>query len=378
MKVPPLNLQKQYKKIKKEIQVSINTVCETQAFVLGKTVADFETNFAEYCGTPFAIGCANGTDAILLSLKVFGIHHGDEVLVPSFTFIASAEPIARLGAKPVFVDIDPHTYNIDVNDLEKKITKRTKAIVVVHLYGQTADMASVMRIARKYKLKVLEDACQAVGSIYGPNGKKAGTFGDCAAFSFFPTKNLGGFGDGGIIVTRSKKYTDILRMLRQHGSNKRYYNDLLGMNSRLDALQAAVLDVKLKYLDAWQNERIKRAAVYTELLRKTFQDDVVTPYIEKNNLHTYHQYMIQVRGVEGAKRDRLVTFLQEKGIGSMIYYPVPCHQQKCFSYLKLKKGLLPVTEKVAKRIFSLPIYPELTRQEQAYVVYTIQSGLKEI
>jgi len=378
MKVPPLNLQKQYAKIKKEIRDRMNEVCDVQAFVLGKTVADFENHFAAYCGTPYAIGCANGTDAILLSLKVIGIAAGDEVLVPAFTFIASAEPIARLGATPVFVDVDQQTYNIDAADLEKKITKKTKAIIVVHLYGQTADMDPIMKIARKHKLKVIEDACQAVGSIYGPQGKKAGTFGDCAAFSFFPTKNLGGFGDGGIIVTKNKKYDEKLRMLRQHGSNKRYYNDLLGMNSRLDALQAAVLDVKLKYLDAWQDERVKRASVYSGLLLQEMKGDITLPYIEKKNLHTYHQYMIQIRGVQGAKRDRLVAFLQKNSIGSMIYYPVPCHQQKCFSYLKKKKGLLPVTEKVAKRVFSLPIYPELTTQEQKYVVKTIKKGLKNI
>jgi len=378
MKVPPLNLQKQYKKIKKEVRDRINEVCDAQAFVLGKTVSDFENHFAAYCGTKYAVGCANGTDAILLSLKVLGIQAGDEVLVPSFTFVASAEPIARLGATPVFVDIDSQTYNVDTADLEKKITKKTKAIIIVHLYGQTADMNAVMKISRKHKLKVIEDACQAVGSVYGPKGKKAGTFGDCAAFSFFPTKNLGGFGDGGIIVTQNKKYDEQLRMLRQHGSNKRYYNDLLGMNSRLDALQAAVLDVKLKYLDVWQSERLKRANIYSHLLLKELKNDVIVPYIEKMNLHTFHQYMIQIPGVQGSKRDQLVAFLQKNAIGSMIYYPVPCHRQKCFSYLKNKKGLLPVTEKVAKRVFSLPIYPELTTQEQKYVVETIKKGLKNI
>lgn len=378
MKVPPLDLPKQYKTLKKEIRKKIDEVCDAQAFILGKTVSDFEKRFAAYCGAEYAIGCANGTDAILLALKVAGITHTDEVLVPSFTFIASAEPIARLGATPVFCDIDPETYNIDPFLLEQKITTKTKAIIVVHLYGQIAHMKPIMKLARKYKLTVIEDACQAIGAVYGVGRKKAGTCGDLAAFSFFPTKNLGGFGDGGMIVTNNKRYDEKLRMLRQHGSKKRYHNDLLGMNSRLDALQAAVLDLKLAYLDRWLEARRERARYYTELLSERFGPDVITPVTEKNNLHTYHQYTIKIHGVSGKKRDMLIDILHAHDIGAMTYYPIPCHLQKCFSYLGYTKGSLPATEEAATRVFSLPIYPELTQKQQAYVVETIAYGLKNI
>jgi dTDP-4-amino-4,6-dideoxygalactose transaminase len=376
MNIPPLDLKRHYKPLRKEIRKRIDAVCDAQAFILGKTVSDFEDAFAQYCGSTYAIGCANGTDAILLSLKVAGITCGDEVLVPSFTFIASAEPIARLGATPVFCDIDKTTYNIDPALLESKITKKTKAIVVVHLYGQTADMKPIMALARKYKLKVIEDACQAIGAIYGALNKKAGTFGDCACFSFFPTKNLGGFGDGGMIITNNKKYADELRMLRQHGSDKRYYHDMLGMNSRLDALQATVLHVKLPHLESWLSQRRAKAQVYTNLLRSAFRDNVQTPIVEKGNTHTFHQYTLQIEGIEKKKRDDLVAYLQSQGIGSMVYYPVPCHKQKCFQYLK-KKALLPVTERVSERAFSLPIFPELKKEEQKYIVDAIEQYVKK-
>jgi dTDP-4-amino-4,6-dideoxygalactose transaminase len=378
MKVPPLDLQKQYKTLKKEIRKKIDAVCEAQAFVLGKTVSDFEERFAAYCGAEYAIGCANGTDAILLSLMVAGITCGDEVLVPSFTFIASSEPVARVGATPVFCDIDPETYNIDPFLLEEKITPNTKAIIVVHLYGQTVHMKPILKLARKYHLTVIEDACQAVGALYGVSGEKAGTFGDLAAFSFFPTKNLGGFGDGGMLVTGNKRYDEKLRMMRQHGSKKRYHNDILGMNSRLDALQAAVLDVKLDFLDRWLDARRDRAQRYTKLLSERFGPEVMTPLTEKNNIHTFHQYTIQINGVSGKKRDLLLDILHAHDIGAMTYYPIPCHLQKCFSYLGYSKGSLPVTEAASQRVFSLPLYPELTLKQQAYVVETIAYGLENI
>jgi dTDP-4-amino-4,6-dideoxygalactose transaminase len=239
-------------------------------------------------------------------------------------------------------------------------------------------MKPILRIARKYKLAVIEDACQAIGAVYGPGGKKAGTFGDLAAFSFFPTKNLGGFGDGGIIVTNNKKYDDQLRMLRQHGSKKRYHNDILGMNSRLDALQAVVLDVKLGHLDQWLEKRRNRAQRYTDLLTAQFGPEVIIPFTEKNNVHTFHQYTIRIKRVSGKKRDAVVKHLHEKGIGSMIYYPIPCHLQKSFTYLGYRKGSLPVTEEIAQSVFSLPIYPELTQVQQAYVVEQIVSALKNM
>lgn len=373
MNIPPLDLKRQYKQIKKQVRKRIDEVCDSQYFVLGKTVSDFEERVAEYCGAKYGIGCANGTDAILLSLTAAGVEKGDEVIVPSFTFIASAEPIVRVGGTPVFCDVDEMTYNMNPKDLEKKITKKTKAIVVVHLYGQTADMQPIMKIARKHKLKVIEDSAQAIGAVYGPNGKKPGAFGDMATFSFFPSKNLGGFGDGGMIVTDKKKYNDLLKMLRVHGSNKRYYHDIMGMNSRLDALQAAVLDVKFDYLDGWLDARVKKAEQYNKLLKNIFGEEIITPYVEKGNTHTYHQYVLRLKGVKGKKRDALVAYLQENGIGANVYYPVPCHQQKCFSSVKLKKSNVPVTEKLSKEIFALPIYPELTNKEQKYIVDAIQA-----
>ncbi|MFH1384682.1 MAG: DegT/DnrJ/EryC1/StrS family aminotransferase [Candidatus Omnitrophota bacterium] len=306
MKVPALDLKRQYKKVKKEIQHNINTLCDKQQFVLGKAVADFERSIAAYCGTKYAVGCASGTDAILLSLIIAGIKRGDEVLVPSFTFIASAEPIARLGATPVFCDIDSKTYNIDHALLEKKVTKKTKAIIVVHLYGQTADMKKIIAFAKKYKLNVIEDACQAIGAVYGPLGKKAGSMGDLGCFSFFPSKNLGGFGDGGMIITDKKSYADTLYMLRQHGSQKKYYHTLLGMNSRLDALQATVLQVKLKYLDEWIKGRIEKAAYYDRLFKEKLERLIVTPKVAGDNIHTYHQYVIKIN--DTSKKDVMNSY----------------------------------------------------------------------
>ena len=370
-RVPALDLKKQYKGIKKEIVHTVHSLCESQYFILGKSVADFEKNIADYCHTRFAVGCASGTDAILLSLMVAGITCGDEVLVPSFTFIATAEPVVRVGARPVFCDINEKTYMIDPSLIEKKITKKTKAIIVVHLYGQTADMNAIRRIARKYKLIVIEDACQAIGAAYGLTQERAGSMGDLGCFSFFPSKNLGGFGDGGMIVTNTKRYADKLHVLRQHGSRKKYYHEILGLNSRLDALQAVVLQVKLKYLDEWIQGRMKKAAYYNTLFRKKAPQRIVIPYVEKNNMHTYHQYVIRIPGISRKKRDDLLAFLHKKGIGANVYYPRPCHRQKCFSYLRYKKGSLPVTEEAANTTLSLPIYPELTRKKQKYVVDSV-------
>ena len=375
MNIPALDLKKQYRKIKREILQNIHALCDEQHFILGKPVADFEKQIADYCTTRFAVGCASGTDAILLSLMVSGITGGDEVLVPSFTFVASAEPIARLGAKSVFCDINKRTYNIEPSLIEKKITKKTRAIIVAHLYGQTADMYPVLTVARKNKLIVIEDACQAIGAVYGRGKKKAGSMGDLGCFSFFPSKNLGGFGDGGMIVTNTKKYADKLYMLRQHGSRKKYHHDILGMNSRLDALQAVVLSVKLKYLDEWIQGRMKKAAYYNALFRRKAAGRIVIPSVENNNVHTYHQYIINIPGISRKKRNALVAFLQKKGIGANVYYPQPCHLQKCFSYLRYKKGSLPVTEEAANTTLSLPIYPELTRVEQMYVVDSVVSSI---
>lgn len=378
MNIPPLDLKRQYKQIEKEVLAEISRICKEQSFILGKAVSDFEAHIARYCGTKYAVGCASGTDAIKIALKVCGIGQGDEVIVPSFTFIASAEPIATLGAKPVFCDIDPKTYNIDPKAIEDKVTKKTKAVIVVHLYGQTADMKPILSIARKYKLKVIEDSCQAIGAVYGPYKKKAGSMSDFGCFSFFPSKNLGGFGDGGIIVTNNKRAVEEMKMLRQHGSRKKYYHDCLGFNSRLDALQAVVLDVKLKYLDRWLKGRNRVADEYSRLLKKALGDNVIVPYTEKNNYHTYHQYVIGFPKFSKKKRDALLAYMQKNGVGVNVYYPEPCHLQKCFSYLKYKKGSLPHTEKKATETMSLPIYPEITKKEQQYIVNHIVKGLNSL
>ncbi len=378
MNIPALDLKRQYKGIKEEILENIHSLCDEQHFILGKSVSEFEKKIADYCNTRYAVGCASGTDAILLSLMVSGITCGDEVLVPSFTFIASAEPIARLGAKPVFCDINEKTYNIEPSLIEEKITKKTKAIIIVHLYGQTADVSPLLKVAEKYKLIVIEDAAQAIGAVYGKLKKKAGSMGDLGCFSFFPSKNLGGFGDGGMIVTNKKSFVDKLFMLRQHGSEKKYYHDVLGMNSRLDALQAVVLGVKLKYLDKWIRGRVERAEYYNLTFRKKMGGRIVTPYIEDGNVHTYHQYVIRIPGILRKMRDGLLVYLHEKGIGANVYYPQPCHEQKCFSYLRYKKGSLPVTEEAADTTLSLPIYPELTEVEQEYVVGSVVGFIHKI
>ncbi len=376
MNIDSLDLKRQYKSIKKEVGSAVRDLFESQSFILGKTVSDFEEKIADYCGVKYAVGCASGTDAILLSLMVAGIEVGDEVVVPSFTFIASAEPIARLGAKPVFADILPDTYNLDPESFEKAVTKKTRAVVVVHLYGQTADMKDILTIAKKYRLKVIEDVAQAIGAFDGSVGKRAGSMGDFGAFSFFPSKNLGGCGDGGMITVNNRKRLERLSALRQHGSNRRYYHDILGMNSRLDALQAAVLNVKLKYLDKWLKEREEKAGFYNKLFAEKFGGSISVPVVREGNKHTYHQYVIRIAGVSGKRRDSLINYLRENGVGANIYYPLPCHRQKCFSYLKKVK--LPVTDKVSKEVIALPIYPELKPVEQKYIVELIGKWLKRV
>lgn len=373
MKVPLLDLSSQYKKVRKEVLEVVKEVCDSQHYVLGKNVSGLESEIAAYCGTKYAIGVASGTDAILLSLMAAGVSAGDKVVTSSFTFFATVGSIVRLGAVPVFADIDPRTFNIDPDNLENLIksnSKGIKAVMPIHLYGQCADMAPINELARKYGLAVIEDAAQSIGAEY--RGRRAGSMGSYGCFSFYPTKNLGGMGDGGMITTNNKRIAEVLGMLRVHGSRKRYYHDILGTNSRLDELQAAVLRVKLKHLDGWTKERIVNARRYDALFEKSGLDKFVqTPYIHNDNRSVYNQYVIRVK-----KRDALRKYLANAGIGSEVYYPVPMHQQKCFKGLGYGRGSLPVTEKAAREVLALPIYAELKPAQQRHVVDTISTFYK--
>jgi dTDP-4-amino-4,6-dideoxygalactose transaminase len=365
MKVPLLDLKRQYQSIKNEIDGAVQKVLEGTQFIMGPEVKVFEENIVKYCGTKYAIGVASGTDALLLSLRACGVGSGDEVIIPTFTFFATAGVVSRLGATPVFVDIDPDTYNIDPQLIEKKITRNTKAIIPVHLFGQCADMDPILEIAQKHNLKVVEDAAQAIGARY--KGKKAGSRGDLGCFSFFPSKNLGGAGDGGMVVTHDESLADLVRKLRVHGATQKYYHSIVGYNSRLDTLQAAILDVKLRYLDQWSAKRNEKAKVYDQ----AFKDlDIVTPKVEKFNNHIYHQYTIAVKN-----RDGLKEHLTKNQIGWAVYYPLPLHLQECYKSLGNRKGDLPVSEKKAEEVISLPIFPELTTQEQEFVIESIKSFL---
>jgi len=363
--VPLLDLKAQYRVIKAEVLSAMEAVCDEQGFVLGPRVSAFEESTAQYIGSRYAIGCASGSDALLLSLMAMGVQAGDEVITVPFTFFATAGAISRLGAKPVFVDIQPDTFNIDPKLIEQAITPRTKAIMPVHLFGQCADMAAINEIAKRKKIYVIEDACQAIGA--GQQGKRAGVLGDTGCFSFFPTKNLGGFGDGGLITTNDKALADSMSMLRVHGSQVRYLHEAIGINSRLDALQAAVLQIKLKYLDQWTEGRRRNAERYQQLFARTKHTDrVALPPTVPGNFHVYNQFTVRV-----AKRDELRAFLKEKGVGTEVYYPLPMHLQQCYRDLGHRKGSFPLSEQAAEEVMSIPIYAELTEAQQAYVVEMI-------
>ena len=365
MNVPLLDLKTQYRVIKAEVLSAMEAVCDEQGFVLGPRVSAFEEATAQYIGSRYAIGCASGSDALLLSLMAMGVKADDEVITVPFTFFATAGAISRLGAKPVFVDIQPDTFNIDAKLIEQAITPRTKAIMPVHLFGQCADMAAINEIAKRENIFVIEDACQAIGA--DQQGKRAGVLGDTGCFSFFPTKNLGGFGDGGLITTNDKALADSMSMLRVHGSHVRYLHEAVGINSRLDALQAAVLQVKLKYLDEWTEGRRRNAERYRQLFAKTKDADRVTlPPTVPGNFHVYNQFTVRA-----PKRDELRAFLKEKGVGTEVYYPLPMHLQHCYRDLGHQKGSFPLSEQAAEEVMSLPIYAELTEAQQVYVVEMI-------
>ncbi|KFO67612.1 hypothetical protein ER57_09635 [Smithella sp. SCADC] len=351
--IPMVDLKRQYHNLKKEIDAAIGDVLEETRFILGPNVSALEEEVAAYHDLPYAVGVANGTDALLLALRACGIEAGDEVITTTFTFIATAEVIALLKAMPVFVDICPDTYNMDCSKIAEKITAKTKAIIPVHLFGHPADMQPIMEIAAKFNLKVIEDCAQAFGAKY--NGAKVGTIGDVGCFSFFPSKNLAGYGDGGMIITKNEEIAQKIKILRNHGSGKRYYHQEIGYNSRLDEIQAAIIRVKLRQIDQFNESRRQNAAAYCAAITGK---DIILPVVASGCEHVYHQFTVRAKN-----RDVLADALQKKDIASAVYYPVPLHQQEVF----LKSGNIPVqlpqSERCAQEVLSLPMFPELNREE---------------
>ncbi|MDF1543967.1 MAG: DegT/DnrJ/EryC1/StrS family aminotransferase [bacterium] len=370
MGVPLLDLSRQYDYLKDDLNAAVCRVMAHCGYILGPEVKELEQAIAELCNVGHARGVASGTDALLLALKAAGICPGDEVITTNFSFFATAGVVSRLGAKPVFVDIEPDTYNIDPNLIEQAITAKTKAIVPVHLFGQCADMDPINEIASRHGLKVIEDAAQAIGSEY--KGKQAGSMSDFGCFSFYPSKNLGAAGDGGIVVCDDKEYDDLVDILRLHGSKPKYYHRIVGYNSRLATLQAAVLLVKLPYLDGWSRKRIEHAGIYNEAFADL--DTVRTPVVkEYTTFHIYNQYTIAV-----PERDKVQQFLRERGIGNEIYYPVPFHMQDCFSDLGYAADDFPVTRKAAAEVLSIPVYPEMTESEQQEVIAAVREAVAAV
>ena len=369
--VPFIDLVAQYQTIKDEVKQAVDQVFETQAFVLGGEVSSLEDEIATYCDAREAIGCASGTDALVLSLMALGIGAGDEVITSPFTFFATASSIARVGATPKFVDIDPATWNIDVQQVEAAITDHTKAIMPVHIFGQCADMEPLWRMAVRNGLPIIEDACQAIGAEY--RGRKAGVLGTIGCFSFFPTKNLGGAGDGGIITTDNVEIAARLRRLRVHGESGQYQHSEIGLNSRLDALQAAVLRVKLRHLNKWSDGRRQNAATYSELLRYyQLVDAVEPPATAPDQKHIYNQFTLRILG---GRRDEVMQTMRANQIGCAVYYPIPLHMQECFTYLGYKPGQLPEAERASAEVLSLPIFSELGRDRQETVVRGLSEAL---
>lgn len=392
MNIPLIDLKAQYNSIAKELDAAVIEVLSSTNYIMGKKVSDLEEKFAELAGGKHAISVGNGTDALIIALKALGIKEGDEVITSTFTFFATAESISAVGAIPVFVDVRKDTFNIDTTKIEEKITKKTKAIMPVHIFGQSADMDEINAIAKKYNLKVVEDACQAVGAKY--KGKRVGSLGDVSCFSFFPTKNLGCAGDGGIIVTSDDKIATIARALRTHGSGEngqkaynllnnieenvlkaengddtvynplKYYNYLIGFNSRLDAMQASILLEKIKHIDKWNGRRREIAKIYDEALKDT---DLTIPVIAETNETVYHMYILQ-----SEDRETMLSKLKEAGIATGVYYPVPLHLQKVYKDLGYKEGDMPVAEYLSHRTFAIPVYPELIEEQTKYIIDSIK------
>lgn len=368
MKVPLLDLQGQYQGLRAELLAAITRVMDSQRFVLGEEGRALEREIADYTGTKFAIGCASGSDALLLALMALNVTAGDEVITSPFTFFATGSAITRLGARPVFVDIDPLTYNLDSHAVAQAVTSRTKVILPVHLYGQCADMGALMDIGKRHQIPVVEDAAQAIGA--EDVGRRAGSLGAIGCFSFYPTKNLGGAGDGGIMTTNDPDLAGRLKILRVHGGATEYRHSEVGINSRLDELQAAVLRVKLTHLDRWSNRRRENAMRYDELLKERPPAfTVVTPFVREEARHIFHQYVLRAP----RHRDDLVKHLADNGVGSGIYYPIPLHLQQCFAFLGYREGDCPEAEQAAKETLALPIYPELTESQQRLVVDSLLS-----
>lgn len=356
-----VDLQAEYKVLKDEILQSIEEVLESGQFILGAKGRKLEEDLAKYLDAEYGVGVANGTDALLLSLEALNIGAGDEVITTPFTFFATAEVIARVGATPVFIDIDPLTYNMNTDLIESAITEKTKAIIVVHLFGQSAHMDTIMKISRKHNLRVIEDACQSLGATF--HGEKVGSIGDLGCFSFFPSKNLGAYGDGGMVVTSNRHLYEKLKSLRNHGSSERYIHTHIGFNSRLDEIQAAILEVKFRRLDEWNNRRREVAEKYTKKLTGI----VHVPAVLKNREHVFHQYCI-----ETPQRDQLMQFLKHNQIESSVYYPIPLHLQQAFDQLGYEEGDFPVSEMVSKRIMAIPIHSMMTEVQQDQIISSIK------
>ena len=387
MKVPLLDLKAQYKTIKPEIDAALIRMAESQSLILGPEVELFEKNISEYLDCKYAIGVSSGTDALLIALMAIDLKPGDEVIIPTYSFFATAGVVSRLNAKPVFIDSDPLTFNLDPEKLKSLINKKTKAIVPVHLYGQSAEMDKIMEIANEYNLKVIEDGAQAIGTQY-KDGRKVGNIGHIGCFSFYPSKNLGCFGDGGLVTTNDETLAEKLRILRVHGGKPKYYHKIIGGNFRIDAIQAAVLNVKLPHLDSWTKKRQENAELYTKFFIETglAESEGKLKYDEKNKVllpepvykkynlehyHIYNQYVIRVENRDEARKK-----LTENEVGTEIYYPVPFHLQECFADLGYKKGDFPVSEWCAKDSIALPIYPELTNEQIGFTVKTISDFIK--
>ena len=373
MRVPFLDLKIQYASIRDEIAVALQQVLDNTAFAGGPFVEKFEKDFASFCKCGFAMGVGSGTTALWMALSGLGIGQGDEVITTPNTFIATAEAISLCGAKPVFVDIDEQTYDMNLDLLEDAITPKTKAVIPVHLYGQMVDMDRVMRIARAYGLVVVEDACQAHGAEY--NGQRAGSIGDAGSFSFYPGKNLGAYGEAGAVVTNDAELAEKIRVLRDHGQTRKYYHSMIGWNARMDGFQGAVLSVKLKHLPAWNDARKRNARLYDELLADA--DEIITPVEVDRAGHVYHVYAIRTKD-----RDALINYLAKKNVYCGIHYPMPIHLQNAYSFLGKGKGSFPVAEKCAEQLVSLPMFPELSEEQIEYVVhetkhYIAQQSAKE-
>lgn len=364
MKIPLVDLKNQHKDLATEINKSLEKIFESATFTRGTSVEKFEKKFANYIGVKHCIGVASGTDALHLSLAALDVGKGDEVILPVNTFVATAYAVLYVGAKPVFVDIDPRTFNVDINLLSTKITRKTKVLLPVHLYGQPVEMDKILSLAKKYKLHVIEDAAQAHGALY--KRKRVGSFGILGAFSFYPAKNLGAYGDAGAITTNYSKLAHRLKGLREYGENSRYYYGELGYNSRLDQLQAAILTIKLKHLERWNAKRKKLANYYTKKIKEEISQ-VTPPFVGENVTHVYYAYVIKA-----PRRDQLAKYLKHRGIQTVVYYPTPLHLQKSLSNLGYKRSDFPTAESLAKQILSLPLYPQLTHEQQDYIIQSIK------